>query len=142
MSYVVQELCHEIGELKKALAEKERETQQIREHEYQRGYQDGEAVMLAQAVRFATPSFPEGASMMTRDTLAHYLALISSAAYTQAYIERVLDHDAEQRAEIERLQEALEAIVKIRFLLGNDPKLNPAYEMGDIAKQAMRESTK
>lgn len=37
-----------------ALAEKDREIQQIREHEYQRGYQEGEAVMLAQAVRFAT----------------------------------------------------------------------------------------
>lgn len=37
------------------------------------------------------------------------------------------------------LREALQAIVKIRFLLGNDPKLNPAYEMGDIAQQALKE---
>lgn len=46
-------------------------------------------------------------------------------------------HDAEQREEITRLREALQSIVKIRFLLGNDPKLNPAYEMGDIAQQAL-----
>lgn len=54
-------------------------------------------------------------------------------------------HDAEQRRLIEELEqqnaalrETLESIVKIRFLLGNDPKLNPAYEMGEIAQQALK----
>ena len=36
-----------------ALAEKDLELQQIREHEFQRGYQEGEAAITAQAVRFA-----------------------------------------------------------------------------------------
>jgi len=38
-----------------------------------------------------------------------------------------------------RLREALRSIVKVRFLLGNDPRLNPAYEMGDIAGKALKE---
>lgn len=41
--------------------------------------------------------------------------------------------------ENQALREKLRAIVKIRFLLGNDPKLNPAYEMADIAQQALKE---
>lgn len=36
-----------------ALTEKGREIQQIREHEFQNGYREGEAAMMAQAVRFA-----------------------------------------------------------------------------------------
>jgi hypothetical protein len=44
-------------------------------------------------------------------------------------------------AERDRLREALEVIYKIRFLLGNDPKLNPAYEMGDLAERAIRKES-
>lgn len=47
------------------------------------------------------------------------------------------DHDQAQREEIARLREALTSIAKIRFLLGNDPRLNPAYEMGDLAQVAL-----
>lgn len=49
-------LCHlhdKVAKLEQALAEKDREIQQIREHEFQRGYRDGEAVMMAKAIRFA-----------------------------------------------------------------------------------------
>ena len=60
MSYVIQELCDEIEKLKQALAEKDREAQQIREHEFQNGYREAEAMweekyqqLMAQAVQFA-----------------------------------------------------------------------------------------
>lgn len=50
-----------ITDLKKALPEKERELQQIREHQFQNGYREAEAIweekyqqLMAQAVRFAT----------------------------------------------------------------------------------------
>ena len=46
-------------------------------------------------------------------------------------------HDQSQREENARLREALNSIVRIRFLLGNDPRLNPAYEMGNIAQSAL-----
>ena len=49
-----------VHELEKALAEKDREIQQIREHEFQSGYRDGEAfrekayhALMGQGVRFA-----------------------------------------------------------------------------------------
>ena len=51
---------------------------------------------------------------MTREELIIYLHRIGSAAYTQAYEEKVMAHDAEQRQQIEqqaqeiaRLREAL-----------------------------------
>lgn len=54
-----------LHDTEQALAEKERELQQIREHEFQNGYREGEAVakvekteqyqwLMAQAVRFAS----------------------------------------------------------------------------------------
>ena len=52
-------LCHlhdKVAKLEQALAEKNREIQQIREHEYQRGYQEAEEKylqLMLKAVRFA-----------------------------------------------------------------------------------------
>lgn len=52
-----------------------------------------------------------------------------------------LKADVEQaKAREARLLASLEGIAKIRFLLGNDPRLNPAYEMGDIAQRAVEEA--
>lgn len=47
---------------------------------------------------------------------------------------------AQAKAREARLLEALKSIGQIRFLLGNDPRLNPAYEMGAIAEQALEEA--
>lgn len=79
----------ETARLKAELDQAKHREQQIREHEFQRGYDEAEA---AHAAREA------------------------------------------------RLREALDSIKKIRFLLGNDPKLRPAYEMGDIAQHALAET--
>lgn len=46
-------MVRRVDALEQALAEKDREIQQIREHEFQRGYREGESVMLDKAVRFA-----------------------------------------------------------------------------------------
>lgn len=83
-----QELESENARLMAELAQAQQAEQQIREHEFQRGYHEAEAKHAAREAR---------------------------------------------------LREALKCIVKIRFLLGNDPRLNPAYEMGDIALQAIKE---
>lgn len=47
-------MVRRVDALEQALAEKDREIQQIREHEFQRGYREGQASIMAQAVRFAT----------------------------------------------------------------------------------------
>lgn len=53
-------LAKQVSQLEQALAEKERELQQIREHEFQNGYREAEAMweekyqqLMVQAVRFA-----------------------------------------------------------------------------------------
>lgn len=45
--------CVRLTDHEQALAEKDREIQQIREHEFQRGYREGQASIMAKAVRFA-----------------------------------------------------------------------------------------
>ena len=66
---------------------------------------------------------------------ASHLAAITSQSWKARGAEL-----AQAKAREARLLASLEGIAKIRFLLGNDPKLNPAYEMGDIAQRAVEEA--
>lgn len=50
---------------------------------------------------------------MTRDELIIYLHRIGSAAYTQAYEEKVMAHDDEQRRVVQRLEKELADARKI-----------------------------
>ena len=110
-------LCHlhdKVAKLEQALAEKDREIQQIREHEFQRGYQEAQEKyqqILEKAVKFA-----------------------------EAF--EVIAHDAEQRAtikqqaqEIARLREALENIVEGEGLWTKN-------DMAHEAQQALKETGK
>ena len=110
-------LCHlhdKVAKLEQALAEKDREIQQIREHEFQRGYQEAQEKyqqILEKAVKFA-----------------------------EAF--EVIAHDAEQQAtikqqaqEIARLREALENIVEGEGLWTKN-------DMAHEAQQALKETGK
>lgn len=70
-----------------------------------------------------------------------YVQLEAENAQLKANIEKANEELCDFMGAIDKLKAALEGIVKIRFLLGNDPKLNPAYEMGDIAQQALKEAS-
>lgn len=65
---------------------------------------------------------------------------IDSAAHAVETIAHLKEKLAQATAREARLLASLEGIAKIRFLLGNDPKLNPAYEMGDLARRAVEEA--
>lgn len=66
---------------------------------------------------------------------ASHLAAITSQSWKARGAELV-----QAKAREARLLEALKSIGQIRFLLGNDPRLNPAYEMGAIAQRALEEA--
>lgn len=62
-------------------------------------------------------------------------------------VQKLVDENAQLKEKLAqatareaRLRASLESIAKIRFLLGNDPRLNPAYEMGAIAQRALEEA--
>lgn len=92
------------------------------------------------------PQWKRGAGMSDEMSEAETLVaevgrLRAENAKLKANREKANEELCDLMGAIDKLKAALEGIVKIRFLLGNDPKLNPAYEMGDIAQQALKEAS-
>ena len=131
----------EMERLKQALAEKDREIQQIREHEFQRGYQEAEEKyqqILEKSVN------TEGAETvtLTREQVEKILDIAYGYVPWTHEINYVKDHDAEQRQTIEqqaqeiaRLREALENIVEGEGLWTKN-------DMAHEAQQALKETGK
>lgn len=133
-------------ELKKLLAEKEQSIQHIREHEFQRGFQEGEAA-AKEAMDNDALSLPMQEMVMTLEQ--RILRIVSTLRPTDPgswgpnirYVTMEFNaHDAEQRATIEqqaqeiaRLREALENIVEGEGLWTKN-------DMAHEAQQALKDS--
>ena len=110
-------LCHlhdKVAKLEQALAEKDRGIQQIREHEFQRGYRDGEAAAKDAMDR----KEQEIACLNTRvDALQRYLC--AKVEKTDQYHQLI----AEKEREIAKWKAAHDEMVARNRLLGDRPDL-------------------